>query len=322
MQHVNTEILKENQNLRKELKELTTITETWLNSSNKFWENSLVFVKSSTDDTKVSILGIERHWLSKVEVFNLPNHNTSRILPAESQLKVTDSSVIATDSSITDYDSADECLVCSTPIPPLEKLADAEPVSGPKTIKSILKSNSTFKAKTLKGVTINEPTSAPAKVNMNVLASKRNSAPIGKLKNVKTEDDISLFVHLKSQGGSSSRSQTSRPLKPFPPYKHCGFNDHQSDDCVNYSTCEICGSYDHDTKGHNRIISLKRGIKPRNPQQVTNCYETCGSNFHTITDHNDIEWFERGEALQAKKAKSSNANRYKTPTKKWLTKKN
>ncbi|GJS27561.1 hypothetical protein Tco_0488181 [Tanacetum coccineum] len=35
MQHVNTEILKENQNLRKELKELTTITETWLNSSNK-----------------------------------------------------------------------------------------------------------------------------------------------------------------------------------------------------------------------------------------------------------------------------------------------
>ncbi|GKD72732.1 hypothetical protein Tco_1331014, partial [Tanacetum coccineum] len=35
MQHVNTEILKENKNLRTELKELTTITETWLNSSNK-----------------------------------------------------------------------------------------------------------------------------------------------------------------------------------------------------------------------------------------------------------------------------------------------
>ncbi|GJV95364.1 hypothetical protein Tco_1546941 [Tanacetum coccineum] len=35
MQHVNTKILKENHNLRKELKELTTITETWLNSSNK-----------------------------------------------------------------------------------------------------------------------------------------------------------------------------------------------------------------------------------------------------------------------------------------------
>ncbi|GJZ69637.1 hypothetical protein Tco_0633187 [Tanacetum coccineum] len=35
MHHVNTEILKENQNLRLELKELTSITETWLNSSNK-----------------------------------------------------------------------------------------------------------------------------------------------------------------------------------------------------------------------------------------------------------------------------------------------
>ncbi|GJX80923.1 retrovirus-related pol polyprotein from transposon TNT 1-94 [Tanacetum coccineum] len=35
MQHVNTKILKENKNLRTELKELTTITETWLNSSNK-----------------------------------------------------------------------------------------------------------------------------------------------------------------------------------------------------------------------------------------------------------------------------------------------
>ncbi|GKF11924.1 hypothetical protein Tco_0049850, partial [Tanacetum coccineum] len=69
-----------------------------------------------------------------------------------------------------------------TPLPLLEKLAGVELVSGPKTIKSILKSNSTFKAETLKGVTINEPTSAPAKANKNVLASKRNSAPVGKLK--------------------------------------------------------------------------------------------------------------------------------------------
>ncbi|GKD00047.1 hypothetical protein Tco_1170321 [Tanacetum coccineum] len=35
MQHVNTDILKENQKLRNELKELTSITEAWLNSSNK-----------------------------------------------------------------------------------------------------------------------------------------------------------------------------------------------------------------------------------------------------------------------------------------------
>ncbi|GKB22449.1 retrovirus-related pol polyprotein from transposon TNT 1-94 [Tanacetum coccineum] len=124
-----------------------------------------------------------------------------------------------------------------------------------------------------------------------------------------------MSQHLKSQGGSSSRSQTLRPLKPFSPCKHCGFNDHQSDDCFNYPTC--CGNYNHDTKGHNRIISLRRGIKPRNPQYVTKSYETCGSIVHTTTDHNDIEWFRKGEALQAKKVESSNANRSKTPTKRW-----
>ncbi|GKF53986.1 hypothetical protein Tco_0160896, partial [Tanacetum coccineum] len=70
-----------------------------------------------------------------------------------------------TDSSTTEYNSADESSVCSTPLPPLEKLAGAEPVFGPKTIKSILKSNSTFKAKTLKGMTINEPSSAPTKIS-------------------------------------------------------------------------------------------------------------------------------------------------------------
>nr|GEX04486.1 retrovirus-related Pol polyprotein from transposon TNT 1-94 [Tanacetum cinerariifolium] len=49
-----------------------------------------------------------------------------------------------------DYDSAYESLVCSTLLPPLKKLDGAEPVSGPKTIKSILKSKSTFKVEALK----------------------------------------------------------------------------------------------------------------------------------------------------------------------------
>ncbi|GKC49052.1 retrovirus-related pol polyprotein from transposon TNT 1-94 [Tanacetum coccineum] len=63
-------------------------------------------------------------------------------------------------------------------------------------------------------------------------------------------------------------------------------------------------SYDHDTHGHNKIISLRRGIKPRNPQHVTKNCKTCGSNVHTITDHDDIEWFRKREALQAKKAET------------------
>ncbi|GKD62607.1 retrovirus-related pol polyprotein from transposon TNT 1-94 [Tanacetum coccineum] len=183
--HVNTEILKENKNLRTELKELTTITETWLNSSNNvnqciseqipsqkkrimevdqltedlssFGQKDLVFVKSLADDTKVSILGVERPWLSEAEGFILPNHDTDRILQAESQRNTTDPSVVVTDSSTT-------------------------------------KSKSTFKAETLKGVKINEPSSAPAKGNKSSSASKFNSAPAGKLKSVKIKDDPPLAI--------------------------------------------------------------------------------------------------------------------------------
>ncbi|GJV89580.1 hypothetical protein Tco_1533518 [Tanacetum coccineum] len=72
---------------------------------------------------------------------------------------------------------ADESSVCSTPLPLLEKLAGAELVFGSKTIKSILKSNSTFKAETLKSVIINESSSAPTKVNKKASTSKINSAP-------------------------------------------------------------------------------------------------------------------------------------------------
>nr|GEY89763.1 putative reverse transcriptase domain-containing protein [Tanacetum cinerariifolium] len=181
MQHGNTKILKENQNLRNELKELTSITEAWLNSSNKvnpciseqiptqkkkiLWIDQLtedtsssglkdpVFVKFLADNSEVSITGSNKPKLSEAEDSTLSNHDTGK-----------------------------------HPLPPLEKLPDAEPVSGPKTIKSILKSKSTFKTKTLKGITINEPFSAPARGNKSSSVSKTNSAPAGKLKKVKIDD--------------------------------------------------------------------------------------------------------------------------------------
>ncbi|GKB98491.1 hypothetical protein Tco_0984628 [Tanacetum coccineum] len=86
---------------------------------------------------------------------------------------------------------------------------------------------------------------------------------------------------------------------------------------------KICGSCDHDTHGHNKIISLRRGINPRNPQHVTKNYETCDSNVHTTSYHNDIKWLRKRETLQAKNAESfkvsknesSSALRSKTPTK-------
>ncbi|GJW84711.1 hypothetical protein Tco_0157856 [Tanacetum coccineum] len=142
MQHINTKILKENKNAK-----------------------DLVFVKSSADESKVSIPSVERPWLSKAEA--------------------------------TEYDLADKSSVCSTPLPPLKKLNGVEPTFGPKTIKSILRSKSIFKAETLKGAIINEPSSAPVKGNKNSSASIVNSAPASKLKSVKIKDDPPLAIVMK-----------------------------------------------------------------------------------------------------------------------------
>nr|GEX91628.1 tRNA dimethylallyltransferase 9 [Tanacetum cinerariifolium] len=226
-----------------------------------------VFVKSSVDNSEVSITSSNKPKLFEAEDSTLSNHDIGK-----------------------------------HPLHPPEKLTGVEPDSGPKTIKSILKSKSTFKAETLKGFIMNEPPSAPARGNKSSSAFKTNSALAGE---------------------SSSRSRPSMPAIPFSSCIHYGYNNHRSDDCVYYPICEIYGSYDHDTHGHNKFISLRRGIKSRNSQHVTKNCETCGSNVHTTSDHNDIEWFRKKKALQAKKVKSfktsktesSSALRSKTPTK-------
>ncbi|GJY53875.1 hypothetical protein Tco_0445539 [Tanacetum coccineum] len=76
----------------------------------------------------------------------------------ESQRNTTDHSAVVSDSSATNYDSADESSVC---------------------------------------VTINEPSSAPARGNKSSSVFKTNSAPAGKLKNVKIEDDPPLAIVMK-----------------------------------------------------------------------------------------------------------------------------
>ncbi|GJS76190.1 hypothetical protein Tco_0726071 [Tanacetum coccineum] len=110
---------------------------------------------SSNDNQMVEVkvlmaLAEEDDAISKegaINGFILPNHDTGRILQAESQRNTFDPLVIVTDSSATEYDSADESSVCSTPLPLLKKLDGVEPIFGPKTIKSILKSKSTLKKK-------------------------------------------------------------------------------------------------------------------------------------------------------------------------------
>ncbi|GKC57269.1 hypothetical protein Tco_1084867, partial [Tanacetum coccineum] len=222
MQHVNTEILKKNQNLRLELKELTSITETWLNSFNKVNQcineqiptqkkkileigqvtedtsscgsKDLVFVKSLADTSDMSITSSNLHKSSKAEDSTLPNHDTNEVASNNSQRNTTDPLAIVSNSPASDYDSDDDSSVCSTPLLPLKKLDGVEPGSGLKTVKSILKLKSMFKAETLKGITLNEPSSAPAIGKKSSSAFKANSAPAGKLKYVKVEDDPPLSM--------------------------------------------------------------------------------------------------------------------------------
>nr|GFA35970.1 hypothetical protein [Tanacetum cinerariifolium] len=122
-----------------------------------------LFVKSLIDNSDVSITGSNKPKLSEAKDSTLSNHNTGK-----------------------------------HPLPPLEKLAGAKLVPGPKTINSNLKSNPTFKAETLKGITLKEPFSALAKDNKKgSSASKTSSAPAGKLKNVKVKDHPPLAIVMK-----------------------------------------------------------------------------------------------------------------------------
>ncbi|GJV99922.1 hypothetical protein Tco_1555174 [Tanacetum coccineum] len=244
----------------------------------------IILLEHKANNSDMSITSSNIPKLSETEDSIVPNQDTDEVPSNESQ--TTNPSVVFSNSPPTNYDSADESLVCSTPLSPVKKLDGAEPISGPKTFKSILKSKSTFKAKTLKGITINEPSSAPTG-GKSSLAFKTYSAPAGKLKIVKIEDDPPLAIVMKE---------------------------------LNELKLQI-------TK--KKIISLRRGINPRNPQHVTKNCETCGSNVHTTSDHNDIEWFRKREMLQAKNAKSFKANknepsalRSKTPTKRWVSRQN
>nr|GEV28850.1 retrovirus-related Pol polyprotein from transposon TNT 1-94 [Tanacetum cinerariifolium] len=182
----------------------------------------LVFVKSSTDNSDMSITSNNLHKSSEAEDSTLPNHDTDEVPSNKSQRNTTDPSAVVSKFLAHDYDLANESSVCSTLLLLLKKLDGAEPCSRPKNVKSILKSKSTFKVETLKGITLNEPSSAPAK-----------------------EEELILEILNMSQKN----------------------------------------------------------------------YETCGSSVHTISDHNDIEWFRKRETPHAKKAESSNALRSKTPTK-------
>nr|GEU82932.1 hypothetical protein [Tanacetum cinerariifolium] len=85
--------------------------------------------------------------------------------------------------------------------------------------------------------------------------------------------------------------------KPFPPCTHYAFNDHRPDDCRNYPECEIYGSFDHSTLGHNRVLHIKGGVLAESSQSNESLIEvkcnTCRSTIHSAFDHNEFDHFKR-----------------------------
>nr|GEV81177.1 hypothetical protein [Tanacetum cinerariifolium] len=152
-------------NLDQRLKEDTRSSQEYLNDLDEEYQSRALLAKSKrffkkddNDMVEVKVLmalAKDNHAIRKEGVKNgeWVKISMRKILRVESKRNTTDPLVAIIDSSAIDYDSTDESSVCRTPLPPLKKLDGAGPVSGPKTIKSILRLKSTFKAKTLKGVT-------------------------------------------------------------------------------------------------------------------------------------------------------------------------
>nr|GEY90724.1 retrovirus-related Pol polyprotein from transposon TNT 1-94 [Tanacetum cinerariifolium] len=145
---------------------------------------------------------------------------SKRFFKKGTQRNTTDPSAIVSDSSAPDYDLVDESSLCSTPLLPLKKLDGAKPGSGPKIVKSILKSKSMLKDENLKGIILNEPSLAPTRGNKSSSASKNNLAPAGKLKNVNLKDDpllamvieelIELKIQINKKKSSYSRNKNTQ----------------------------------------------------------------------------------------------------------------
>nr|GEY49079.1 retrovirus-related Pol polyprotein from transposon TNT 1-94 [Tanacetum cinerariifolium] len=178
---------------------------------------------------------------SETEDSTLPNQDTDEVPSYESQRNINDPLVVVSNSSTNDYDSANESLVCNTPLLSLKKLDGVEPVSGPKTIKLIMKLKSTFKDETLK-----KSSSAPTRGKRSS-ASKTNLVHVGKLKNVKIEDDPPLAIVMKElnelklqiskKTSSDSKNKNAQQVPP-----NALQNRYKNQFKMN---CDLCGENNH-----------------------------------------------------------------------------
>nr|GEW75113.1 uncharacterized mitochondrial protein AtMg00810-like [Tanacetum cinerariifolium] len=130
----------------------------------------------------------------------------------------------AEDSTLSNHDTDKH------PLPSLEKLTGVEPVSRPKTIKLNLKTKSTLKVETLKGIIINEPSAAPARGNKSSSVSKTNLAPAARINHLTSETRTlnrkkEALQAKKVESFKASKTESSSALRSKTPIKGPDFND-------------------------------------------------------------------------------------------------
>ncbi|GKC10256.1 retrovirus-related pol polyprotein from transposon TNT 1-94 [Tanacetum coccineum] len=271
-------------------------------------ENENHFIPASMGYDHVMVLK-SKDWVERLNPDRkLPNFNTGRILVPESQ--AVSESLKPTETSTNPELLKDSKAEFLTPLPPLKTLQGASPssesVSGTVTVsdtKSTIPSVPTEVKNTKQESKLNELTKLVQMILYCVICKREDH---------RTSDHEMYTASLKrSENYKAQPYQYAPPSKqilkakekPFLPCTHCGFNDHIPDDCRNYPECEICGSYDHSTLGHNHVIHIKGEVLAESSQSSESSIgvkcNTCRSTIHSTTDHNEFDHFKREIVLIA-----------------------
>ncbi|GJY82788.1 hypothetical protein Tco_0496164 [Tanacetum coccineum] len=281
-----TKLTKLNQALQEQLKEEKRINEKWLTSSkkvsqcineeipyqkkkvlggelftessSKMNENENLFVPASMGYDQ-EMVPKTKDWVERLNPDSkLPNFNSGRVLVLESQ--AVNELFKPTKTLDTPELSKDFEAESLTPLPPVKNLQGASPSSD----------------------MLNDE-----KVNSNQKTQESNSK-IQKTESSKSVDSSRMSQDSKPKVQSIGLSKSLRP-KPIQKPKL------KPDDCRNYPECEIFGSYDHSTSGHNRVIQIRGGVLAESSQSnessigvKCNTYE---STIHSTTDHNKFDHF-------------------------------
>ncbi|GKA03926.1 hypothetical protein Tco_0676707 [Tanacetum coccineum] len=237
----------------------------------------------------------------------LPNFKTRRILVLESQ--AVNESLKPSETSITPESSKDSEIESITPLPPLKNIQGASPSSEvmPLTFQphspkerpglGIMKhtkpeTQDSSNKSVSRTVTISEtePTTplVPTEVKDTEQESKINE--LTKL----VQMILYCMICKREDHMISDHEMYTASLKKSKNYKDQAY---QHDDCRNYHECEICGSYDHFTLGHNRIIHIRERVLPESSQSSESVIgvkcNTCRRTVHSTTDHSDFDHFKR-----------------------------